>query len=620
MAAPDRSVQLIKPAFDGIDVDSAPDYIPDTKAPTIQNFLVDREGRLPMRGPIYTQFADWTGTITTIAKMTGCWVFNDNVLFGFKNPSTTAIHSPWEAPRTKPSSSGALATSNANMIHVALPAGTTSTVTPAANTQCIGPAYARLGEYVYGISFGSVANSNEQGGYLPYTQIIRWDGTTTAPVVYANAPEASQDIIAHYQRLFVAGGRDPGGTNKIQNNTLWFSDQIDTTAVGGVLADTVAAWQDDVSGLTNRIVVGQDDGTDYLVGLAHVGENLVIFKRHGIFILSGYDSTTFNCKQFSKDVGCMDKRSICQYEDGVFFMSDQGLQYFDGSTLTHVTKGLKSSAVQAAVTAVGDSSTPGGYCRVERLQNNYISLVIGYANATTGTYSVPTFSGIYHVPRGTWSTLESDNFTLTSQKPVFFARTLNNLIIGDDSIIYDASKLVSPENAPASQRGFDSKGNVFRIDSLTAFSGTSNTLKNSALVEAFPSTTITNSPIKAKFYSKFFRLGTPSSMSMVYRVLVDYEFNVSGAQDSTTANGWYVSLVGNDGRTLLTETQVKAAGDTTLTAFAQRRRATFEVIDTEAEEARIKIEWKGSNALALEKASLFDSVIEYGGTRLRPTE
>jgi hypothetical protein len=99
--------------------------------------------------------------------------------------------------------------------------------------------------------------------------------------------------------------------------------------------------------------------------------------------------------------GCIDPRSIVEYEDGCFFMSDRGFMYFDGSQLINTTQGvLRSSLVEAALAAVGDDGTDGGYVTASCLPNGYIE-----RERRDGAFSLdlgqrPHHHVGGHVPRG----------------------------------------------------------------------------------------------------------------------------------------------------------------------------------------------------------------------------
>ncbi len=98
----------------------------------------------------------------------------------------------------------------------------------------------RYGDYVYGAIFDASTSP----------QLGRWDGGATAIVTQTNAPHQFKDLQVHAKRLFVLGGTVPGTSTPVVNGgrTLFYSDANPAANLA-----LTASWQDDVSGLTNRI-------------------------------------------------------------------------------------------------------------------------------------------------------------------------------------------------------------------------------------------------------------------------------------------------------------------------------------------------------------------------------
>lgn len=573
------------PPFDGIDTDSAPEAIPDSKAPVVENFLVDRPGQLPMRGPIN----EATGALGVSAgrKLVGCWKFNDKLLLGYRAVSATAVRDPWTV-NYRTATAAQLATAALANKHVDLVTGTVTSVVPATVGLVPGPSSTRLGAFVYGISFDTpTAAVNENGTFKKLTSLLHWDGTATDPVAHTNAPRGAQAVRSHSQRLFVLGGRNPDGTGTIQQNTLWWSDPI---AGVTVLPDTLAAWQDDTSGLTNQIIVDSDDASDFGVGLANLGANLVIFKRRSIHVLTGYSSSTWQIKTFTLEQGCIDARSIVECEDVVFFMSDQGYMAFDGTQIRSASMNLNSSLLASAVAAVGSPGQDGGRACAARLPNGYIGLTIGKSSsASIADVSTTSFCGLYHVERGAWVTLQSD--TLVSGCPLYMDRSTSKTFIVDEDQVLQANKLTAPEQEIAVKRGFDTNGSI-------------------------------GGPIKARFQSKLCKLSSPLMRSQLHRFMLDYNFRVVGTLDDNMelgfpgSSGWYVTLLTADGDVLTPEYQVPIQGETTVHPF--RRRHVKDVF-AEASDLQVRVEWRDT-PLSLITASVLGFTAEYQTTRARPTQ
>jgi len=590
------ATERIEPAFDGLDTDTAPDYLTKTKAPVLENFLVDRPGRLPIRGPIRDSIDLYTGDL--IGKPVGIWSHGNNLLVGLKANSATATRDPWVAPYRRAAAEADLGVPDDTLYHVNLETRATSTVTSVDLNLTPGPRFARLGAYAWGIGYAAEATDSAtlNGGVQWLTQILRWDGTAAAPTAFANGPIAAQDIKAHLNRLFVLGGREPDTTDYKPNSLFW-------TDPGGPTADTVAMWQDDVSGLTNEIVVDSDDPADFGVGLARISSGLVIFKRRSIHMLLGQSPATFTLRTFTLEQGCIDPRSIVEVEDGVYFLSDQGFQFFDGAQLRSTSNDLRSSLLAEALATVGDSGVDGGQAIAGRLPNGYVGLSIGTSPATTETSDI-AFSGLYHAPRNAWVGFSSD--AMSAGRPLGFGRALSRSYLIDDQRLFAADATTAPELAAESERGFDNAAALFTFDSGSAFDGTDDALVNSVTgIEAWTSSL--SSPIPARWHSRLAQLAQPTSLTAIKRLLLDYTFKVDGTLDDEE-NGWFVELVDGRGNVLLSSRRVPAQGDPSDHAY--RRQYAVDVYG-EANDAQLRIEWRGTESLPLVEASVLSAYLTH---------
>jgi hypothetical protein len=571
--------------YDGLDTDSAPEAILETKAPVVANFLTDQPGRLPMRGPIVDT---WPTSLAPPAggKVVSVWKYNNELLVTYRKVDATRVREPWVAPYRKASADTILADVDLNLAHLNLDTGTVTAVATTGGRQPGGRGV-RMGNRVYGLGYAAKSSTQSvDGGYVQARVFQRWDGGAVSPTSYTNGPFGAQALIGHYQRLIALGGTPPDlSTFVVEPNSLYWSDVVADAA----LADAAAAWQDDVSGLLNRIVVGAADG-DFLVDAAHVGTNLAIFKRHAIYVMLGYSPSTWTVKPFTVEQGCIDPRSIVEYEDGCFFMSDRGFMYFDGSQLINTTQGvLRSSLVEAALAAVGDDGTDGGYVTASCLPNGYIGVSVGTAPSTTsGSVRTTTWAGMYHVARRTWSTLSCECLPSGATAPYLFGRTLNKSYAIDDARVVDTKALTVPERASAATRGFD------RVNSVST-------------------------PILAKIQSKLVRLSNPLQRSQLHRFMLDSRWTKTASDQATSAAGdaWQVTLTDGNGTVLLPAYKVRSSSDTT-TSYPYRRRDVRDVM-SECNDLQVTVENAGS-AAAITRAELLGATVEFQPTRLRPTE
>lgn len=564
------AVERIEPAYDGLDTDGAPDAIAKTRAPVLENFLVDRPGLLPIRGPINDPIAIYSGGV--VAKPLGVWAHNDNLLVSFKSNSPTAVRDPWVGPYRRVAAAAEYGNPVATIYHVDLVSGTVTPISISGNPQFApGICSTRLGDYTWGIGYQAATSFSANGGIHKLYSLLRWDGTAVAPTVVANGPTSAQSVRAHLNRLFVGGACAPFTLTYSPNSIFWSDHR-------GPLSGTLAEWQDDASGLTNEIVVDSNDPSDCIVALAKVRGALCVLKRHSVHMLLGDTPSSFVVRPVSTDVGCIDPRSVVEYSDGVFFMSERGFMHFDGVTLTNTTDNLRSSITSAAVNAVGDRGVDGGRVVAGLLPNDYILVSVG-VTPNTAAGSDMTICGLYHPPRRAWASLTSD--AMSCQRPVALARTLTRTVVLDEQTAFQADALTAPEIAAEAERGFD----VGRAGD-----------------EAIP----------ARWYSKLARLSQSFHASAVQRLAVDYTFTVDGAADDASG-GWTVSLVDGRGNVLVTPTQVPAQGDPSSHAY---RRQFLTDVYGEADDAQLRVEWSGP-ATALKDASIFQSHIEYEAAQRR---
>lgn len=608
----DIATQVLTPASGGEDQDSAPEYLARDKAPWVENLLTDRPNILTMRGPLYDGAAWYTGT--AFPKVCGVWAHGDFVLLGMRANSATAKREPHVAPYRKAAAEADLAdASTTELVRINLDGNVRDSITTSLTADKV-PAGrgARIGPNVYGFSYDSVAAGvSQNGGYLKLRPFIRWDGTAAVPVVYTNGPRGGFDVKAHYNRLFVLGGRNPDGTGNIQFSTLYFTDAFSPDAA---LTDAVASWQDDTSGLVNKIVVDSEDPNDFGVALAKVGQSLVIFKRHSVHLLQGYSPSTFVLRPVSNEVGCLDPRSVVEYAGGVFFMSERGFMFFDGVDIVPVSTPETSSLVASALERVGDAGVDGGAVWAGPLPNGYIGVAVSDLTFDANTKSTVYFCGLYHARTGAWSQFSSDALGTAAKKPIAFETGAHRTFLLDDKLLLKTAAVTLPESVSDDKRGIDLDVSVvFTIDNSTTFTGAGNTLKNSLAQEAWTGSAAgAQFPIPAKWYSRLLRLATPSLMSQLHRVLFDYRFKVAGAFDDQYG-GWYVTLLDGEGVTVVPEYQVPAQGEPS--SFLYRRRHV-KGAKRETEDVQVRVTWKGT-ALGLAAADILDTTVEYQPTRQR---
>lgn len=123
--------------------------------------------------------------------------------------------------------------------------------------------------------------------------------------------------------------------NRIWNldgNTLRFSS-LDTSIDGEHFND----W--DTANNAGTIIIPSGDG-DSGTGLYSLANSLYVFQKHAIWRLYGNSPANFELRNVTNEVGLLDKRTLVEWNDIIIFLSDLGVQFFDGSNIRNVTDGV----------------------------------------------------------------------------------------------------------------------------------------------------------------------------------------------------------------------------------------------------------------------------------------
>lgn len=393
----------------GLSAAHPPSRMPAGYAPVLTNWLVQDTGRLVLRGPIFKE--DYSQPASLDAKrMIGGEVNSDKVLFGERASGGGTIE-PWQANQVVVKTAADLASATVDLARYVMPSVPPSSLDVPTEFVAVsvekapGPQSVSVGRFAYALGYdGGSTVTNRFGGLEKVRKLIHWNGTAadTGIYVYGNSPKASQDIAFHYQRLFVLGGIEPGKTTPLEPNVLYFSDPIDPTAE---MPDALSAWQDDTSGLINKIHI--DESNDVGVALAKVGQHLLILRRHSCYQLYGYSPSTFTLRRVSDEHGVLDPRAVAEYEGTVFFVSDQGLIQYDGSEFINVSGTAKPVLVRA-LSRVDFGLETGSQVTCEYVGDGYLMVIvakIGFTDlaGTTVTY----FEALYDIRRGSWNLFDS---------------------------------------------------------------------------------------------------------------------------------------------------------------------------------------------------------------------
>jgi hypothetical protein len=535
--------QRIQPGFGGMNSEASPEYLPAAQAAVLEN-LLPRLGKVVLRGPISTGID--LGASSTYHSIDGISVLGafNAILVSLGTPASFSLR---------------------EITAGVAGAGTVSTYP---GVRCCS-----IGDLAYSI------------GLFGNNPLVRWDGSG-ATVALTNGPNAAEDVTVHLNRLF---------TIQANNSQLKWSDQ------GGSPANTAAEWQDDVSGLTNVLTVG--DTTDSSCALARVGRQLAILKNNSLYMLTGQTPSSFSVQRASSAWGCIDRESTVEHDDGVYFLSNRGFAFFDGTQVTDCSQDIKAELITAIRTAglvaASGQATTVAFARAAALGRDSIMLTIGKDTVDAALPPTVTFCGIYDTRARTWSRFSSGAFVAGA--PIFFISTPATSTYGGKVL------------------GYDGKDTLMYLNDIASPESISPALGGEDVVDG------TTAAIPGLSYSKIMPLSSPSNTSQIKRLLLDYTFVVVSDADPTI-EGWSVSLVDGLGNVLLAPTTVQAtilaSGYTAAQRQASLVRKRFAVeFYGEASEAQLRISLPALDADVTEviAAEIHDATIEFTPGRDRPT-
>lgn len=384
-------------------------------------------------------------------------------------------------------------------------------------------------------------------GAIP--RIWRWDGTATLPVPLSLSPVFEpRSLASHLERVFVIG--DSG-------HTLFWSD------IGGDPSNLAAAWQDNVTGLTNRITVDQVLKNPAF-RLVRVGRNLAIIREQSIDLLTGDTPSTFAIRRvcgYNQGIAGM---AVCEWDDGAFLLGPRGLHFFNGVEVSLIDYPVRNNL--RSVAGEGDGT------------NNIYSLV------RSGEYLVvccgPGFWGSLHIPTQSWS-------YITAASPDW-ASTSPRVITGS-------------ADQPDEYHAFDGAN-------LWIASGPDRLLDRTAQMASlgFDAGSGTSAAIPAKWWSKVHDLSAPVTKVALHRVMVEYDFRTATAVPA--GQGLYVSLYDSLGNQLLAPTELEEG--------TTRQRVSIDCFE-ETSDVQVRIEYANTTATNVTKLEIHDCFVEYQPTSQR---
>jgi len=273
MAQPLQSINLVAPAFQGINTEDSPLAQDTSFAEIADNAIIDRQGRLASR--------QGNSVITTNKTALGTdYIHNIHEFYDSAGNETI------------------FSTGNNKIL-----SGTTTLtdVTP--------------GSYTITANDWKIVNFNDkayffQRGYDPLVH-DNSNGLRTFTVANGGATNATfkaNEVVAAFGRLFIAG-------NASNDTIIYWSDLLNGNAFTGGSSgniDVSKAWP---------------NGADKIVALAAHNDFLVVFGEHSIIIYGGADSpSSMSIQDTISGVGCIDRKTVQNIGTDLLFLSDDGLR------------------------------------------------------------------------------------------------------------------------------------------------------------------------------------------------------------------------------------------------------------------------------------------------------
>lgn len=316
---------------------------------------------------------------------------------------------PWNAPLLLPTSGSQLATALTKGVDIpATNPNNPGNVTYTSQDLAVGPRSINFYGLYYYISYGSASATvaDTEGNYwMRPLSLVTYNQNTGAFNILTNAPHGAFDLIGYQSRIWLLGGIDTPGSGTTHDGTaLFFTNPV--VAGGGAAA---ADWKDPVAGTTNVIHM-DGDAADYGVGLATVRNALVILRRSSVYVLKGTTTANYMLLPISKEVGCMDARSIVETDHGAYFISREGLMLTNGVSIVNVSGSILytlQTAIRAEQAAVMAGNN--GYITCEITSQGQILVSIGTGSPSSGSYS-PIFTALFDpaaIKGGAWVRITS---------------------------------------------------------------------------------------------------------------------------------------------------------------------------------------------------------------------
>lgn len=386
----------------GWNPDAPPHLCPDNQAPILDNLLA-KPGKVTPRGPM-RMGVDLTSHYSAHnVNINGAQPATAGFLIASR---TSGLATPWQIGPAPAHAS--LTLYNVDIINH------TATAVVAPNRDSTpGYRWIDFDGQLYGIAGDSASLLNGPSAVYTVPAVSLMSTSTPdgsgPPTALSAAPHGAFDLNGYQQRIWLLAGCDtPGGSAVHYNTNIYFT--IPTQAGGG---NATADWQDPISGLTNIIRLDQDV-SDQGMGLAKCRNGLLVLRARSIWIIRGNTTDNYTAQIVSRQVGCLDPRSIAETDQGVYFLSEQGLQLTDGVSVRNVSGPVTETLRTAIAEAVPTGIVPAYQVQMTSRGQLMVSVITYDAvsgGGSTDCFTHSLFSGLYDPTYGTWSRITSDLFT-----------------------------------------------------------------------------------------------------------------------------------------------------------------------------------------------------------------
>lgn len=150
----------------------------------------------------------------------------------------------------------------------------------------------------------------------------------------------------------------------------------------------------------NPTEVRTQDG-EPLTGMKNFSGGLVLFKENSFHVLTGDDPSSFAIKQISQEYGCLNNRSIAQFQDVLIFLDKRGIVEFNGSNIN-----LISTKIDPLFKRINLDAARIEACLTYDKLRNEVLCDIPIDGSTVNNITI-----VYDIIQKAWTTYKYGNYT-----------------------------------------------------------------------------------------------------------------------------------------------------------------------------------------------------------------